>query len=1553
MFTVKATYRGETRKFTFSDSTVFPSFHQIYLQLYRVFPISHNYYLSKLLFSPDSKSRILLAREIHGEEDYGKALSAQTGTKSLWTNPLLKFFVYDETPHKLPALPSPFTTTTSSTISTASTTPVASTFVPGPTPSNGTGVFSPFSFSLIPPPPIIFSTPVQSLNGTPRPRSPISEPEFGRAQRQSPQQSQAPVHVPECKCRREVGDVKWLLSSLQEKLDSVQRRLDKLESLPPSSSQLDPSPSGKSTSLFEFHPLCKFHVCYSCGELQQGPWFDCEQCLSSFCHSCGAGTSYFPHVVCKDGGFKHTLSPVKTCAQCPDSSKSTARQKSLTPSGKLPCPLPLNKAMSPPETSIYPPLCMFKWCWKCSLLKQGPWYSCKSCSTSVCPQCVNSGTSFCAFDRAHEWKKQTCHSCPKDEPLVRDADVPMGSPLFAPPSPLPLPQVTHLPSPPSQPLPRPSPTLPSPPMHIPGLAPTPIIPEEPVAVHRGVQCDKCDVIPIRGVRHKCLDCIDYDLCTNCISNGGAESHNPFHEFFEVNEPGRVVVHTVYSGNGEREVPRNRSTLSPPPPASPPLPSPPVVSGPSREVIHCATCNLCDSRIRGSRYKCLDCPDFDTCEDCFSITPAHHPRHSFVKFERQEQYIRRDDPDRPMHYAVCDSCQKGIWGVRYKCMHSECPDFDLCEDCEALPIPVHPKNHPLLKMRDPETVVPVVTPIPQGGNTVPMLVNRSLPPSPVTVPVLPRDSPLPTLPRILNQFDIPPSSTPSPPLPPRSESPSSRRSSPPLPALPGKYESPLAYIPNPFKPESARVDDVVVKPPSPFFYADSERSVSPPTFDYRGASVRGSVSPEPGPGPANRSLRVGLPSYAYSKVYQSPPTLPTPTNIVSQDKEWDPEEFWKRLLMNPPSGIRAPTPPAKQVSFQPWLSESVPAPALQSPSTKVFQPWGGVSAGQSKPSEADGQRTVMDEFSSPSPFNSQLNKYQGEAALEDSWPLPPFMTMPGSLRSPPLPPLPPAPKKSVNNRNNNKPETIQVKPAPVSFPLPPPSLSSFPSFRINTPPRIPTPPVPMTSSTIECEDLFSQEKYNDYGTAWSVSYLSPLVPPSPPPSTTTNVTLKLSASPGPLVTPVLPAPVPPLPPAPMVITVPSVSPSISPSFLSSRKTVVMETVSQTRILPEEEVKESRVQLPPTSESSVESSITVPTEVEDFWGFDRGVGHLTAGGEKGTSLEQQASFEKDLLTALGVSERERSSTILPSPSGSLKNDDTAVEVTSPLIGELLNRPATVRTSSGLKLQDILNDMPTVIGPLKEDPVEPNVQEAAKYDHDEPLISAFQSQLSLATRCLPRLDAEFISDCSVPDGQIVPPGAEFVKIWRMRNSGGNDWDENTEVVWVGGDNLSKGLESSAKRVGVVEPCDEVDVHVGELKAPEREGRYVGYYRLRNGDGKVFGDSIWLDITVREVSSLQNKEENQDSSESSSDEYRSLSSSSVVVMPQTVDANDIIVSRASSSSMTDNVSDNGTNSTSDPSSISLISDVESDEEWEESREQTNVEEAEEYVVLYDDDSE
>jgi hypothetical protein len=61
-----------------------------------------------------------------------------------------------------------------------------------------------------------------------------------------------------------------------------------------------------------------------------------------------------------------------------------------------------------------------------------------------------------------------------------------------------------------------------------------------------------------------------------------------------------------------------------------------------------------------------------------------------------------------HAVWYSACKKVITGVRYKCMHPSCHDYDLCTGCEALPMAVHPDSHPLLKVKRADTVILIVS-----------------------------------------------------------------------------------------------------------------------------------------------------------------------------------------------------------------------------------------------------------------------------------------------------------------------------------------------------------------------------------------------------------------------------------------------------------------------------------------------------------------------------------------------------------------------------------------------------------------------------------------------------------------------------------------------------------------------------------------------------------------------------------------------------------------------------------------------------------------------------
>jgi next-to-BRCA1 protein 1 len=105
---------------------------------------------------------------------------------------------------------------------------------------------------------------------------------------------------------------------------------------------------------------------------------------------------------------------------------------------------------------------------------------------------------------------------------------------------------------------------------------------------------------------------------------------------------------------------------------------------------------------------------------------------------------------------------------------------------------------------------------------------------------------------------------------------------------------------------------------------------------------------------------------------------------------------------------------------------------------------------------------------------------------------------------------------------------------------------------------------------------------------------------------------------------------------------------------------------------------------------------------------------------------------------------------------------------------------------------------------------------------------------------LVAKFVSDLNIADGQIFPPGAEFVKSWILENVGGRAWPEATQLRFVAGDRM--GVESQIV-IGAVPANSQATISTPELKAPEKPGRYVAYWRLFDGEGAAFGTSVWIE--------------------------------------------------------------------------------------------------------------
>lgn len=113
-----------------------------------------------------------------------------------------------------------------------------------------------------------------------------------------------------------------------------------------------------------------------------------------------------------------------------------------------------------------------------------------------------------------------------------------------------------------------------------------------------------------------------------------------------------------------------------------------------------------------------------------------------------------------------------------------------------------------------------------------------------------------------------------------------------------------------------------------------------------------------------------------------------------------------------------------------------------------------------------------------------------------------------------------------------------------------------------------------------------------------------------------------------------------------------------------------------------------------------------------------------------------------------------------------------------------------------------------------------------------------------------AAFVTDVTVADGTLFTPGAAFTKIWRFKNVGSCTWNRSYSIVFYNGDQLN--ASTMINFPWSVAPGQTVDLTVN-MVAPGIEGKYRGFWILRNSSGILFGigknanSPFWVEINVR----------------------------------------------------------------------------------------------------------
>ncbi len=110
----------------------------------------------------------------------------------------------------------------------------------------------------------------------------------------------------------------------------------------------------------------------------------------------------------------------------------------------------------------------------------------------------------------------------------------------------------------------------------------------------------------------------------------------------------------------------------------------------------------------------------------------------------------------------------------------------------------------------------------------------------------------------------------------------------------------------------------------------------------------------------------------------------------------------------------------------------------------------------------------------------------------------------------------------------------------------------------------------------------------------------------------------------------------------------------------------------------------------------------------------------------------------------------------------------------------------------------------------------------------------------------DLQFISDSTVPDGTSMTPGQEFVKTWKVKNTGTCTWTTSYRLMLAYTSSASAAMGGQTTFLSTaVPPNTEAEISV-TLKAPTKSGTYSGYWRLANNNNIFFGTRLSVVIVV-----------------------------------------------------------------------------------------------------------
>uniref|UniRef100_A0A1I7UDY9 ZZ-type domain-containing protein n=1 Tax=Caenorhabditis tropicalis TaxID=1561998 RepID=A0A1I7UDY9_9PELO len=212
----------------------------------------------------------------------------------------------------------------------------------------------------------------------------------------------------------------------------------------------------------------------------------------------------------------------------------------------------------------------------------------------------------------------------------------------------------------------------------------------PVKNH-DARCDNCHQM-IHGHRYKCTECADFDICQGCEAKSLHSEHAMLRivdsatripNYITRNAPptddiSRLVYVTFYTNSGKKVIQMH------------------LDENDSFQQI---------TRKAAELFPSVNWKIFSGTENEYEFTnslqmwnalkrsPICRFWYLLVRLEQCAESVKN-------HNARCDNCHQMIQGHRYKC--TECPDFDICQECEAKSL--H-SEHVMLRLVDLATRIP--------------------------------------------------------------------------------------------------------------------------------------------------------------------------------------------------------------------------------------------------------------------------------------------------------------------------------------------------------------------------------------------------------------------------------------------------------------------------------------------------------------------------------------------------------------------------------------------------------------------------------------------------------------------------------------------------------------------------------------------------------------------------------------------------------------------------------------------------------------------------------